>query len=143
MIHKTWNVSQRIMLGLDRKTHKYLIEPVGGTRQIIFNLHKRFINFTNKLATSKKTAVRGLLDAIKNDCQSTTGHNLRLLMLYYQTDRIKDLKSDITDDRQYVAIPKPEEWRVNFIKDVKHGISLLPGFDREEINNFLNFACIS
>ena len=112
----------------------------------MLNLHKRFINFTNKLATSKKTAVRGLFDAIKNDCQSTTGHNLRSLMLYYQTDRIKDLTSDITDDRQYVAIPKAEEWKVNFIKeliDVKHGISLLPGFDREEIKDFLNFACIS
>ena len=36
---KTWNVSQRVMHRLDRKTHKYLIEPISETKHIMFHLH--------------------------------------------------------------------------------------------------------
>ena len=34
-LEKSWNVSQRIMLDLPRKTHRYFIEPLSDTKHII------------------------------------------------------------------------------------------------------------
>ena len=73
MVQKTWNVSQRLMHKLNRKTHKYLIEPISETKHIMFHLHKRFCNFVLKLSSSKKLASRCLLSVLKNECQSVTG----------------------------------------------------------------------
>ena len=51
-IEKSWNVSQRNIYKLHRKTYKYLIEPITGTRHIIFSLYKRFIKFTKAISSS-------------------------------------------------------------------------------------------
>ena len=95
MTYKSWNVSQRIIHELDRKTHKYLIEPISGTQHIMFALQKRFINFIKKINASKKTALRMLYETVKLDCQSTTGRNLRMLILLYDLDSIDDLLFDV------------------------------------------------
>ena len=146
MIGKSWNVSQRIMHGLDKKTHKYLIEPVCGTRHMEIKLHKCFINFTKKISVSKKMAMKGLFHSIKHDCQSTTGHNLRMLMIQYGKNRIEDMDIDMTENKQYEIIPNDEMWRVDFIKeliDIKHGIKVVAEFDTKEIDSLLQFTCIS
>ena len=44
-LDKTWNVSQRILLGLPRQAHRYFIEPLSGGRHIKFLLYERFIKF--------------------------------------------------------------------------------------------------
>ena len=33
-VEKSWNVSQRIMLDVPRRTHRYFIEPLSGTRHV-------------------------------------------------------------------------------------------------------------
>ena len=77
-------MSQQKIYGLHRKTHTYLIEPVTGTRHIIFNIDKRFINFTNNISSSKKSSTKEILVCIKNDCQSTTCRNHDLLYTVYK-----------------------------------------------------------
>ena len=49
-LEKSWNVSQRILLGIPRNTHRYFIEPLTGTRHIMFSLHVRFVNFVKNIA---------------------------------------------------------------------------------------------
>ena len=38
---KLWNVSQRIMLGIPRNSHRYFTEPLSDTKHITFPLFKR------------------------------------------------------------------------------------------------------
>ena len=146
MIAKSWNVSQRIMNGLDRKTHKYLIEPVSKTQHIMFHLQKRFITFTESIMTSNKLALRKLFDTVKYDCQSTTGRNLRMLMLRYERNNIRDINTKMLTNYEYAKIPDEENWRINLIKeliDVRHGIKSLPHCNRDEVKCLLDFTCIS
>ena len=86
------------------------------------------------------------LECVKDDCQSTTGHNIRKLLLRFGTDRFEDLDVDVMEGHVYKPIPNEEKWRVNIINeliDVRHGIMILPNFGYEEINSYLDFTCIS
>ena len=62
---KLWNMSQRKIYRLHRKTHKYLIEPVTDTRHIIFSFYKHFIKFINNISSSKKSSMKEILECIK------------------------------------------------------------------------------
>ena len=47
---------------------------------------KRFVGFTNKLATSCKNAVKNVYRVIENDCRTITGSNRRNAILECQCD---------------------------------------------------------
>jgi hypothetical protein len=81
MIENSWNVAIRKMLNIDFQTHRYLIEPLSCRRHIKFSLLKRFLTFIEKIKDSKKTPITTLLTSIKQDVRSTTGKNLRNIML--------------------------------------------------------------
>ena len=143
---KTWNVSQRVMHRLDRQTHKYLIEPISETKHIMFHLHKRFINFMRKIKSSKKLALRCLLHSLQDDCQSTTGRNIRFLLQKYHLGEINELDAKTVNNREYVKIPKEEEWRIHVIReliDVRQGTKSIPGLVYNEIKDILTFAAVS
>ena len=146
MVLKTWNVSQRVMHGIDRKTHKYLIEPISETKHIVFHFHKRFINFVKKIQSSKKLALRCLFGSLKNDCQSTVGRNIRFLQNKYHLGEISDFDSRTANKNEYEPIPKDEEWRVHVIKeliDVRQGMITVPGLSYNELKEILTFAAVS
>ena len=82
-LEKTWNISQRLMLGLHRETHRYFLEPVSETKHIMFQLYRRFSTFINHILQSKKRPHRILCGTVRNDCRSTTGRNLRKLMVRF------------------------------------------------------------
>ena len=77
MISSTWNVATRVMCNLDRRTHRYFIEPLGERQHIKSHLIKRYVNFTKKIVTSTKTQLVNMYHVIKSDCRSTTGRNIR------------------------------------------------------------------
>ena len=81
MLYNTWSVSVRKMFGLDRRSHRYLIEPVSDMQHIKMSLMQRFVGFTRKLSSSKKNVLRHAFEVFKTDCRSTTGFNLRTIML--------------------------------------------------------------
>ena len=60
-MEKSWNVSQRNIYKLHRKTHKYLIEPITSTPHIIFSLFRHFIKFTKAISSSKKSTMKEIL----------------------------------------------------------------------------------
>ena len=142
-VEKTWNVSQRNIYKLHRKTHKYLIEPITGTRYIIFGIYKRFTKFTKAISSSKESTMKEILECVKYDCQSTTGRNLRKLMLRFGKGKIENLDIDVTHGHLYEPIPNDEKWRINELIDVREGNTILPNFGYEEINCYLDFICTS
>ena len=65
------------MWNLPRESHRFLIEPLGGTHAKVM-IYSRFINFVQNIQNrSKKTSANYLLQLIKDDTNSITGRNLR------------------------------------------------------------------
>ena len=83
------------MLGLPRESHRYFIEPVSGSTHIMFHLYKRFVNFVWCLKKSKKLPLRVLCDEIIHNARSTTGSNIRHLMLRYNGGTFDELRESI------------------------------------------------
>ena len=87
MVENTWNVSVRLMLDVPQETHRYLVEPLSNTAHIKQVLIKRFLSFLDQIRKSDKTATKFLLETIHQDARSTTGSNLRnILLLTKKTD---------------------------------------------------------
>ena len=76
-LKNSWNVASRIMLGVPRETHRFLLEPLTKTTHIRTLLARRFLGFIDQIKKSHKVAARNLLEVIKHDTQSVTGNNLR------------------------------------------------------------------
>ena len=141
-LEKTWNISQRLMLGLDRKTHRFFIEPLSGTQHIIFNLYNRFVTFTQKLSQSKKGSLRNLFNAVKDDCRSTTGYNFRKLMLRFNVSRPEEVNPTVINRAIYNEVPTGDEWKLKMAKeliDVRCKENILPYFHSEEISTLIEY----
>ena len=141
-LEKTWNISQRIMLGLPRESHRYFIEPVSGSTHIMFHLYKRFVNFVWCLKKSKKLPLRVLCDEIIHNARSTTGSNIRHLMLRYNGGTFDELRESIRKSPLYKKAADADLWKIEAVKDLTEAIydrSILPGFETEEIQQIRNY----
>ena len=129
-LEKTWNVSQRIMLGLPRQSHRYFIEPLSSTKHIRFALMERYIKFAKTVEESEKIVLRTIFQSVKRDCRSTTGENLRNIMKLTKKTNVDDIEIGSTSGLTYHPIPSGEEWKVGFaeelieIKSNRHGVDL-------------------
>ena len=86
MLYNTGGTSIRKMYRLDRKTHRYFIEPVSEMEHLRSSIMKRFIKFTEKLEQSPKVVVRNMYKILGSDCRSTTGANTRNISLEFNAD---------------------------------------------------------
>ena len=87
-----------------------------------------------------------MFNVVKNDCQSVTGANLHRISRLVNKYNIEDLVPEDSLSISYHKIPESEEWRVemiNEITDTKFGISEIPGFSHEELEEMLRFVCVS
>ena len=71
----------------------------------MFSLFKRLIRFIQKIGSCKKGALKTLLRAVKHDCRSTTGANLRKIMLRVNKHNVDNLHVEDIDKLEYNAIP--------------------------------------
>ena len=117
-LEKTWNVSQRIMLGLPRQAHRYFIEPLSSTKHIRFALMERYIKFAKTMEASEKMVLRKIFQSVKRDCRSTTGENLRNLMKLTMKTDVDEIEIGSTHKLVYNQIPSGEEWKVDFAEEL-------------------------
>ena len=137
-LEKTWNVSQRVMLSLPRRTHRYFVEPLSCTTHISRSIKKRFVGFIERIRRSKKEPLRCMLRTIEHDCRSTTGGNIRRLEI--EASKLNEEKSDLS----YVSIPYGSEWKIQFAKelvDIKAKNLVVQYFTQEEIENIAEYVC--
>ena len=71
-LEKSRNVSQRIMLGIPRNSHRYFIEPLSDTKHITFSLFKGYIKFVDSIESSSKSVLKRLLRIVRRNCRSNT-----------------------------------------------------------------------
>ena len=139
-LEKSWNVSARLLLDLPRRTHRYLIEPLTETAHIVKSIYRGFLKFLNSIADGKKDSLKRVLAIMKTDVRSTTGKNLRHLLLKTKNFCIKELW---TQKEPYQAIPSSETWRIKMMKeliDAKSGdLSII--LKKQEIDDLSEFIC--
>ena len=129
------------MLGLPRESHRYFIEPVSGSTHIMFHLYKMFVTFVWSLKNSKKLPLRVLCDEIINNSRSTTGSNIRNLMLRYNGGTFDELRENVRRPPPYKTATEADIWKIEAVKDLTEAIydrSILPGFEADEINQLRN-----
>ena len=82
------------MFDLPYATHQHLIEPINGQSHVRLTLASRFLGFMDQIKKSHKIIPKMLLSHIQCDVRSTTGYNLRKIML--QTDKlnVSELRKD-------------------------------------------------
>ena len=142
-LEKSWNVSQRIMLGIPRNSHRYFIELLSDTKHITFSLFKRYIKFVDSIESSSKSVLKRMLRIVRRDCRSNTGKNLRKLMQIAGKTSIDDLKKGDFNDLIYNEIPEGEEWKIRLAEELiemKNGIMDVKILTSNEINEIL--TCI-
>ena len=146
MMEKSWNVSVRCMFNLPMRTHKYFIEPITKTIHLKFIMMKRFLSFLEKIRRGKKHKLSHILHSIENDCRSITGSNLRKILLLTERNKIEDIQTSEALTQIYEPVPESEQWRLGLLMeliDIRDGQQQLDGFDQQQVEEMINFICIT
>ena len=144
-LYATYNQSVKIMWGVPRSCHRFLIEPITGTRHLKKTLIRRFLSFIESVKSSKKIALKNLFKVVKTDCRSVTGRNLAMIGNLVGKECESLVPAD-ADNIDYFVIPQSESWRlsiVNEITDTKFGEASVEGFSRDELKAILKYVCSS
>ena len=106
---------------------------------------KNFLNFIRSIKDSKKIVLKLLYDIVKEDTRTTTGSNLRNILLLTDCSSVDQLKPSLVQNMKYKQIKVADMWRVTIIKeilDMKYGATEPPdGWTDEELNKILHFTC--
>ena len=140
----TYNQSVKIMFGLARSAHRFLIEPITGAVHLKKTLIRRFLSFIESIKSSKKIALRNLFKVVKQDCRSVTGRNLNMIKNLVGAEDIENLVPSDSDKIEYFVIPQNETWRlsvINEITDSTYGNVWVEGFSRDELKVILKNVC--
>ena len=136
MIEESWNISFRMMF----------VQPVSEKAHIQKILLKRFLGFLSQVQKSPKQLPRVLLNLVKHDARSTTGSNLRNIMLLTGKNTIEEVKETDLDDMVYVPAKTEDVWKINFIKElinIREGSIHVENFEDDELNDVLEYLCTS
>ena len=114
----TYNKSVKIMAGLPLPTHRYLIEPVTGTSHMKIKLIRNFLKFIKSVKGSTKPVLKQLYNLAKDDVRTTTGANLRNILLLTNKLNVDDLEVDHVDMIKYHPVEEKDKWRIGMMKEL-------------------------
>ena len=109
-------------------------------------LFRRYLAFISRIENSAKRPLRTLLRLSRKDLRTTTGRNLRLLMILLGKNSVDDLSVDDIDSLEYHTIPENEAWRVGLLQEliaVRENKCEITGFASEELDDILDHVCTS
>ena len=110
-IESTWNRSIKIMLDLPYSTHRSLIEPLSGRPHLKRIFIRRFLQFIASIRKSTKPVLNTILTVTNSDTRSTTGKNLRGIMLLTKKPSIEDIKWEDSELLEYFPIQDEDKWK--------------------------------
>ena len=94
MVESSYNQSMKVTMSLPHATHRELIEPLSGTRHVKLIFIQRFFKMIASIHMSNKPILKILLGQNETDTRSTTGQNLRNIMLLVEKTSIYDITHD-------------------------------------------------
>ena len=111
-IYKSYNVAVRSIFNLDRRTHRYLIEPISNHHHLKTLLAARYCTFHLSLCNSSKMPVRFLARLYQNDFRTVLGRTMATLAESCDVQDIALLKpSLIKRNMKYMPISEADTWR--------------------------------
>ena len=117
-IINSWSVSVRQMWNLPRQAHRIFIEPLGGIHAKTM-LYTRFLKFIDSIWRGTKLAPIYLLETIKNNTQTITGRNIRLILNETEKRHIEEVTiNELKEKIKLKPLPEEEEWKVTCIKEL-------------------------
>ena len=78
-IFRSWNVAIRNLLGVDRRTHRYMIEPLSQSLHPKVMLLSRLVGFYKAQSKSPKMSIRFLIGISENDQRTNLGKTLEYI----------------------------------------------------------------
>ena len=143
--YSTYNRSVKVMADLPFATHRYLIEQVSGQQHMSTTLIRNFLKFILSIRNSTKPVLRQLYSITKSDVRTTTGSNLRNILMLTNLKSVDDLLPETVHEIRYKEIKKEDMWRIPIIMeamDIKSGdINPPDGWTTEEIDEILEYVC--
>ena len=146
-LYNTWNVTVRRILNVDRKTHRYLIEPLSQHSHVKTLLMSRYIRFYRGLLNSQKFTVRFLARLVERDHRTVMGTTLGYIakqcaVKSTELDRLSPhgVKRCMT----FESIPPDQIWVPQLAKELlstRDSILTIQGFSDEEVDTMLKFSC--
>ena len=118
MVMNSWSVSIRHMWNLPLQTHRYLIEPLGGTH-VKTMIYSRFTKFLQSILKSDKKAVLLLLFKTISNQRTITGQNVNIVLKDSKETNILEVNvNQLKRNLKFHELPKNLEWKVNFVKEL-------------------------
>ena len=124
---KTWNVNICIMFDLPRESHSWIVEEISGGKHFLQMIYSRFSKYISVLKKNKRLSIRTLYSISANDVRTTTGSNVRQILLKSGIDPRCVPKQKFSDWRVYSAVDtwtvpllssllelRSDAWEVNF-----------------------------
>ena len=143
-VESSYNKSVKAMLDLPIATHRNLIEPLTSERHIKIVLIRRFLSFVEKIRNSGKPALEMILSEAASDVRSTTGSNLRNIMLLAGKTSIDAVSVPDADKIEYFKLEDEDTWKVTLATELieaKANSKEIPGFNDKELDTILDFVC--
>ena len=146
-LFNSWSVLVRNVLNLDRKTHRFLVEPLSGHLHLRTMLMARLVSFYKGLINSPKFTIRFLAKLAEKDHRTVLGNTLEYLVDQCKLSGVHDLSSHIVKKRlKFHEIPQESDWQGSIAQEVlqtRHGEFIMDGFTQDEIELMLRSACTS
>ena len=107
---------------------------------------KRFLGFLEQIRRSPKKIPSFLLNIIKNDARSSTGQNLRNMMLLFDKNSIDDIKEKDILEFVYAPVENNDEWKIQMIRELIHvrntGLEI-ENVSNDEVELMIEYLCTS
>ena len=97
----SYNRSIKSMMRLPLETHRFLLEPLSGQKPAMVILMDRFLSFMDKIDKSEKVAIKMPKKEAMRDVRTTTGANMRGIMLLMGKVSCDDVTRDNLKDMEY------------------------------------------
>ena len=145
-LYKSWNVSMRNILGIDRRSHRFLLEDLTGQVHPKVMLASRLVGFYNTQLDSKKFKMRFLVRLAASDMRTVLGRTLDKISVECNCSLEFLTKNLVKKRLKYATVSSDETWRTQIVKELysaRKDDHLIPGFSLDEINSMLNYICVS
>ena len=148
-IYKSWNVTIRNIFGVDRTTHRYLIEPLSKSIHPKVMLLSRLVGFYRAQLKSPKLTIQFLIRIAESDQRTILGRTLNFICVGcgLKPDEIHKLTPHMVKTRMsYMKIPENEKWRIPMIDEIlnlRNESAVIPGFTLSELEAMLYNLCTS
>ena len=80
-LFSSWNVNVKCIWDLPFATHRYLLQEITNGKHAKKMVYSRYAKFLKSVSNNRRPMLRGLLNEMKDNCQSVVGQNIRTVLL--------------------------------------------------------------